>query len=183
MCRWLPGKDPLFTLYHDQLLLVGFNHPHFAVLETASEKLNKLSKVTNLIIDVSNSFNNEQRFSFHTQKLGLQVLSISGDENSERMLTVQEPACSMQPDHEHCRHWGFPQLMGILLSEVVQHCWCLSGRIQLLVLLDGLSPSLNLQKLYLKSSMSLLPALRINLKLATWDIQTNKHKNLAWPFD
>lgn len=44
------------------------------------------------------------------------------------------------------------------------------------MLLDGLSPSLSFQKLNLKSSMSLLPALRINLRLAIRDIQTTKIK-------
>lgn len=70
----------------------------------------------------------------------------------------------------------------MLFSEAAQHCWWLPGRAQCLVLLDGLSPSLSFQKLYLKSSMSLLPALRINLRLVIRDIQTTKNK-AAWPSD
>lgn len=86
--KWKPGKNPLFKFYHDQLLLAGFNHPSFAVLETVSEKLNKLFTV-NLILDAWKSFSNEQSSSFHPKKVGLKPLSTSGD----RKFTENAGAC------------------------------------------------------------------------------------------
>lgn len=48
---WIPGKDPLFTFYHDQLLLVDFNHSYFTVLENSLSEAKLIVHVTNLIID------------------------------------------------------------------------------------------------------------------------------------
>lgn len=42
-------------------------------------RLNKLFEVTNSITDTGDSFDNEQHSSFHTQKLDLKPVRISGD--------------------------------------------------------------------------------------------------------
>ena len=97
---------------------VGFVIPVYSFRSRL--RLNKLFEVTNSITDTRDSFDKEQRSSFHTQKLDLKPVRISGDgkvrKNDAWVLGV---VCSMLSDQEHRRQEGLPQLIGMLFSDVV----------------------------------------------------------------
>lgn len=167
--RWTPGKSPLVMVYHDQLLLVVFNHYSFAVLETVLEKLNKLFTVTNFITDAWNSFISQKSSSFHPQKVGLKPPSTSGDGKFREYRAcvfhlawpraLQAQAC-LTSANEDPFFWSGSM------------CWCLPGRIQFLLLLNGSSSSLNYQKFHMKPYFEDKPhgIQTKNCGLALWQI-------------